>query len=345
MSPRPNVFVRPHGWVGADARGEPARLLAWAQRAEELGFDGVLLGDRMLASAAGPKGTVYGASMIEVTTMLSAIAASTERIRLGTLILVFPYRHPVQIAKVTASLDVISDGRLILGAGIGWNRREFDVLGIDPADRGERFEESLTIVRELWTGDPVDFEGKWWTLDGVQVAPRPVQAGGPPVWLASFSPDSTLDWGDELPERAQKVLDRVGRLADGWVPLIYSASSKRRLGADVLASAWQQVQEAAVRSGRARDDIDFVYSDWCYILDGDAGTPEQCQQALSRFFTGTWDDALRTYTIGTPDDVITRVTQHTVRIGRVDSYVFTPLDDTEEQLAALAEHLLPALRH
>lgn len=340
----PMVCVRPHGWVGTEAEGEPARLLTWIQRAEELGFDGVFLGDRMLARAGGEGGDVYAASMLEVTTMLAAIAATTERIRLGSLIYVFPYRHPVQTAKIIASLDLISDGRLILGAGIGWNRKEFEVLGIDPSGRGERFEEALRIVRRLWGGESVTYKGESWTLDDVQVAPLPVQKLGPPLWLASFSPSSALDWKGDVSETARRVLDRVGRVADGWVPLVYSASSKRRLDSDVLATAWQNVLESAEHAGRGREEIDFVYSDWCYITDDDAASVKRCQKALSKFFTGSWEEAKRTYTIGSPTAVIDQIRAHTVGIDHVDAYVFTPLDDTEEQLEALAADILPALR-
>jgi probable F420-dependent oxidoreductase len=337
------MYVRPHGWVATDARGEPARMIAWAQQAEQFGFDGIFLGDRMLASAPGSRGTVYGASMIEVTTMLAAIAASTERIELGPLIYVFPYRHPVQIAKTAASLDVIADGRLILGAGIGWNRKEFDVLGIPTAGRGDAFEESVKIVRALWSGTSVTHHGAHWSFDDVHVTPRPIREGGPPIWVASFSPDSALDWKGDVPGRAQHVLSRIGRIADGWAPLIYSASSKRRLDAPVLGAAWNHVLEAARGAGRSRADIDFVYSDWGYILDEPYGSLRACERALASFFEGDWADAKRTYTIGTTEEVLEQIAAQTAQIDRVDAYVFTPLEDSEAQLQALAERLRPAL--
>jgi probable F420-dependent oxidoreductase len=338
------VYVRPHGWVGKDARGAPARAIAWAQEAEQLGFHGIFLGDRMLAEAEGAAGgSVYAASMLEVTTLLAAIAASTERIEIGTLIYVFPYRHPVQIAKTTATLDAIADGRLILGVGIGWNRKEFDVLGIQTRGRGDVFEEALGLVRALWSGDPVSHDGATWQFQDVQVTPRPVRAGGPPVWIASFSPDDALNWADGLPETLRNALTRVGRIGDGWVPLIYSASSKRRVAADVLGSAWEFILKAAAEVGRSREQIEFVYADWCYVLDEPYGSRHACEAALSAFFEGDWADATATYTIGTSGQVLEQIAAHTKHVDHVDAYVLTPLEDSSRQLRALAEKIRPHL--
>lgn len=323
----PLVCVRPPGWIDGAADDAFAAIRDWTALAERLGFDGVFVGDRLLARADASGGVVYDASMLEATTLLAALAAETERVLLGPLVLVFPYRHAVQIAKLLATLDVISGGRMVLGAGIGWNGPEFEVLGIDPAGRGRRFEDDLATVRRLWAGEPVG--------DGVRVAPTPVQEGGPPVWIASFSPGSALDWTDELPPRARTVLDRVGRLADGWVPLVYSASAKRRLEPAMLARGWELVLESAARAGRRRADVDFVYSDWCYVLDG-PGSEARCRDALARFFSGTWEEARRTYTIGTVDSVVEQIATATAGIDRVDAYVLTPLGGEIEQLDALA---------
>lgn len=332
----PLVCTRPPGWV-TPSSGPVADLVAWVQRAEELGFDGAFVGDRMLAEATTAGGAVvYGASMLDVTVALATIAARTERILLGPLVLVFPYRHPVQLAKTYASLDAVSGGRLVLGAGIGWNSKEFDVLGLPMAGRGERFEEALELVRRLWSGESVTHHGRTWQLDDVQVVPPPARPGGPPMWLASFSPGQALDWETELPPASLRQLDRVGRLADGWVPLVYSASAKRRLAADTLALAWQVVLDRAAAAGRARSDIDFVFSDWCYVLDG-PGSEERCRKALARFFGGTWEDAQRTYTIGTVEQVLEKVWTHTAGIDRVDAFILTPLSDETEQMDLLAQ--------
>lgn len=332
----PLVCIRPPGWV-TPTSGPIADLVAWAVRAEELGFDGAFVGDRMLSEATTPGGAVvYGASMLDVTVALATMAARTERLLLGPLVLVFPYRHPVQLAKQFASLDAASGGRIVLGAGIGWNAREFEVLGLEMAGRGERFGEQIELVRQLWTGEPVTHRGRTWQLDGVQIVPPPARPGGPPMWLASFSPGQALDWTpDRLPPLSLRQLDRVGRLADGWVPLVYSASAKRRLAPQTLAAAWELVLDSAQRAGRTREDIDFVHSDWGYVLDG-RGSEERCREALARFFDGSWEDARRTYAIGTADEVVDALRAQTAGIDRVDGYVFTPFSDDAEQMEQLA---------
>lgn len=329
-----SVGVRPPGWIGKDA-GPFEQLAGWVQRAEQLGFDTLFVGDRLLAQASNAEQVVYGASMLDATVVLAALAARTERIQLGPLVMVFPYRHPIQLAKSLASLDVISGGRLILGAGIGWNEREFAALGVPTAGRGDEFERQLQAVRALWRGERYSYKSARWHFDDVEISPLPVRPGGPPVWLASFSPGHALDWSATVYGPEARVLDRAGRLADGWVPLIYSASSKRRLDADVLGDAWRRVVDSAVAQGRERESIDFVFSDWCFVLDGPDGK-RRCRQALERFFPGDWGDALRTYSIGSVEEIVGKIRAHTAAVDRVDSYILTPLGGDPDQL----EHLV-----
>lgn len=334
--------MRPPGWVELDAATAFAGLVAWAELAEVLGFDGVFVGDRMLPEATNRQGVVYGATMVDAGVALAAIAARTSRIRLGPLVLVLPFRHPIQLAKLTASLDVASNGRLILGAGTGWNPPEFQALGIPRSERAARFEESVRILRELWSGH-VSSADRFWSFEGASLAPLPVQAGGPPIWMASFSPGSPLDWETDVPPSLFGVLDRIGRLADGWVPLIYSASHRRRIDPSVLGSAWGHVLAAAESAGRTRSDVTFVLSDWVYVLDGPTAV-RRCQEALAPFFGGDWEDALRTYNIGSPDEVTDRLFETARGVDRVDSYVLTPLSGEVQQLQMLAEAVAPALR-
>jgi probable F420-dependent oxidoreductase len=334
----PIVCVRPPGWIAADSPNAFAAMRDWAIRAEQLGFDGLFVGDRMLPAAVGSEhssGAVYGASMLEATTTLAGLAAVTDRILLGPLVMVVPYRHPIQLAKTVATLDVISSGRLVLGVGLGWNETEFTALELNRSQRARDFEESLAICRSLWAGDTVSHDGAW-TFANVGLSPLPVQPGGPPLWLASFSPGSALDWVDDVPSLARRTLTRIGRLADGWVPLVYSASARRRIDPVVLGRAFEHVLDAADAAGRGRSDIDFIYSDWCYVIDTPADET-RCREALAGFFNGTWGEALATYTIGTAKQVAEQISEQAAHIDRIDGYVLTPLGGDPAQLDALAD--------
>ena len=147
---KPFYGVRPAGWLGESAGNAAVEILAWAQTAERFGFDVVYVGDRLLAAARDERGgAVYDAAMLDPFVLLSAIAARTERIRLATLVAVVPFRHPASLAKLSASLDIVSGGRFVLGAGSGWSTPELKMFGVDRRRRGAQMEEAIRIVRRL----------------------------------------------------------------------------------------------------------------------------------------------------------------------------------------------------
>jgi probable F420-dependent oxidoreductase len=341
MATQPRINIRPSFAFGVE---DVAAMIEYAELIEQMGFDGVFVGDRMLSQAQAGGKVVYASTMIEVTTIMAAFAARTSRIAVGVLVYIVPYRRPLQIAKTFASLDALAKGRIIMGAGVGWNPKEFEALGLDMGDRGRQFEEAIPLIRRLWSGERVTFDGKWSKLVDVQIAPASPRPGGPPIWMASFAPSHSLDFsaGFEVPIR--RALDRVGRLADGWAPLTYSASAKRRISAEQLGDAWQIVQEGAARAGRDPNSIDIIHSDWIYVLDG-PNAEERGFKAVSTFFTGDWEQAKNTYVIGTPDQVVEQLLAQTSRIGRsVDAYLITPISDERSQLDLIRERVAPALR-
>jgi probable F420-dependent oxidoreductase len=122
-------------------------------------------------------------------------------VRLGTSVLVLPYRNPVNLAAEAAALDVLSDGRFVLGVGAGWMAEEFRALGIDPAERGPRTDEHIEVLRTLWTQDPASFDGRFTRFDGIVLATRPRTEGGPHIWVGG---------------NTDVALRRALRLGDGW---------------------------------------------------------------------------------------------------------------------------------
>ena len=169
--------------------------------AERLGYDSVWTTDHIALpkDEAREYGLIY-----EAITTLSYLAGSTSRVRLGISALVLPQRNPVEVAKQLATLDVLSGGRVTLATGIGWSRGEYENLGHSFADRGRRMDEALQVLRTLWRGNKVvTFKGKYYSIQQAAFEPQPVQAGGPPIWVAGDSP---------------AALKRAIYYADGWHP-------------------------------------------------------------------------------------------------------------------------------
>jgi len=159
-------------------------LIAMTQAAEAVGFDSVWLGDHLLYDL--PDGTVRGPW--EVFTSLAALAAVTSHVQLGTLVASLGFHEPAMLAKMAATVDAISQGRLILGVGSGWNRREYDAFGIPFDHRVDRFQESFGLVRRLLAGETVTHTGTYYRLDRCRIDPPAVRPGGPLLMLGSNSP-------------------------------------------------------------------------------------------------------------------------------------------------------------
>ena len=196
--------------AGPAARRE--LVLRVAQTAEDAGYDSVWVNDHVVfprewtsrypySPTGRPPGrvTIEG-SLLEPLTELAFVAAATSRVELGTAVFVLPMRQPVLMAKVLATIDHLAGGRLILGAGIGWAKEEFEVLGMPWDRRGARFEEMIRLLRAFWTQEWVDFTGEFYTVDGWTSRPQPPRHV--PILVGGHGP-------------AQ--MRRIGQLADGWL--------------------------------------------------------------------------------------------------------------------------------
>jgi len=162
----------------------PAAIRDAAIQAEELGFADVWVSEHIIL----PKGAPYPPSPIfyEPVLTLTWAAAFTKKIRLGTTVLVLPMRHPIPLAKELATLQLLSEGRLILGAGVGWMEAEFNALGVPFKERGRRMDEGLAMMRAVWTQDPVTFEAKYIDAEIVDMRMRP-QPPHIPIWIGGQS--------------------------------------------------------------------------------------------------------------------------------------------------------------
>lgn len=186
-----------------------------ATRAEDLGFDSVWFIDHIVIPRQvqsfypyAPDGTSPfhpDRPVYEPLSVLNFLAGCTRRVRLGTYVLIIPYRPPVLTAKILATLDVLSEGRVIVGAGVGWMEEEFQALGLDTyAKRGAVTNEYLRLFKTLWTDEESDFRGKYAQVSGIGFQPKPVQKPHPPIWVGGHT---------------EPALRRAAALGDGWIPL------------------------------------------------------------------------------------------------------------------------------
>ena len=190
----------------------PEALVRVAQRAEELGYDSVWVTERLLwpiepqtpypASPDGSLPDVYK-TILDPLEALTFVAGQTSRIGLGTSVLDMPYYNPVMLARRLTTLDVLSGGRLRLGLGLGWSQDEFDAVGASMKGRGKRADEFISVLKAIWTTDPVEFQGEFYQVPKSVILPKPVQKPHPPIYLAAYSAGA---------------LKRAATMANGWNP-------------------------------------------------------------------------------------------------------------------------------
>jgi probable F420-dependent oxidoreductase len=169
--------------LAADETGGFADLRALAMEAEASGLDSVWGADHLIFRDENETAGIH-----ECWTVLTAVAAVTSRVEIGPLVLALPFRNPALTAKMAAELDEVSGGRLILGVGCGWHEPEFDAFGYPFDHRVGRFEEGVKIIGPLLRGESVTFEGRWHRVENVELLPRPVRDGGPPILIAGKQP-------------------------------------------------------------------------------------------------------------------------------------------------------------
>lgn len=154
--------------------------------AEALGYDSVWVNEHHFHS--------YGGLFPSLPTILAALSQRTTRVRLGTSVLVLPLHHPLAVAEEMAMVDLLSNGRLDLGIGRGFVEHDYQVFGTEYGDAQDRLKEGIEIVRRAWAGDAFSFEGKYWSVDNVEVWPCPEQQPHPPIWLAVASNPESMEY-------------------------------------------------------------------------------------------------------------------------------------------------------
>jgi probable F420-dependent oxidoreductase len=213
----------------------PAVVREVCQEAERLGYAGLWSFQRTLYPADGSIPVVYR-SVHDPLAVSAYVAAVTERIRIGLAVVNLPFYSPLVLAKALTSIDVLSDGRLDVGLGLGWSADEFRAAGAALEQRGARAAEFVQALRTVWGEDPVEHSGTYYEVPRSIVQPKPVQQPGPPVLLGGT---------------AEVALRRAGRIADGWI-------SSSRFELDKMPWAIETLRAARAEVGRTMDDFRVV---------------------------------------------------------------------------------------
>ena len=225
----------------------PQDLVSFAQTAEALGFYCLTVADHVIVprniSVPYPytvdgkyPGTGYH---LETLMTIGYLCGATRRIRFVTSVMILPYRNPVVTAKMLASLDVLSGGRLIVGAGVGWMKEEFEAIRTEPfSERGKVTDEYIAAFRELWTSDHPSFSGKYCSFSNIVFLPKPIQKPAIPIWIGGHS---------------KQAIRRAARLGDGWHPI--GGVPTIPLEPEDVAADRALLREQAERAGRDPEKI------------------------------------------------------------------------------------------
>ena len=295
----------------------PRALVEEAIKAEALGYFSIWVWDHILLGSK----SVF--PVHDSLTTLTAVAATTKHVRLGTGILVLTIRNPVVLSKQVATLDNLSGGRVTLGVAAGWYEREFQACGYPFDTRGRTLRMNLEVMTRLWTEDRVNGTYGQYTLKNITMEPKPVQKPHPPLWMGGY---------------VDTVLRRVGKLADGWISYFYTPESFGR--------SWRKVLDSAKAAGKRGDTFGN-----CDMIPARIGAnATETRRVATDYITKYCD--LPSWSEATPDSAITgtskdcaEMIEHFSEAG-VQELVLIPavakLSEIEEQVERFGKELLPS---
>jgi probable F420-dependent oxidoreductase len=281
---------------------------------DRCGYDSMWVGDHVAFTIA----------IFDPLMQLAQAAVLSRRLVFGTDVYLLPLRHPTPVAKQVSTLDHLTEGRFIFGVGVGGEfPKEYEACGVPLNERGARLSESLTIMRKLWSGEPVSHAGKFFTFEGVKMQPPPRQPGGPPIWCGG---------------RADPALRRIGRMTDGWMSYVVTPDMYRQ-GLEKIATAASEAGRTFNR-GFGTAHLLFTRIDDTYEKALDAATV-----SLSQRYAMDFRKAAQRYgALGTPQDVVETIfkfQQAGVRHLILD--FVGPYEERDQQIERFAAEAMPLL--
>lgn len=290
----------PNNWGVED----PKQVLALGPLAETMGYDSVWVMDHLF-NTGYIRERLEDRPYYHPMATLSYLAATTQRVSLGTSVLVLPYHNPVELAKYTATLDQMSSGRVILGVGVGAMTEEFQALGIPMRQRGSLTNEAIAVMKELWTNHSPSYQSSRWDFSDLRFSPKPSQTPHIPLWIAGSS---------------RGALRRTATMGDGWHPTGVSPED--------FALGRKEIAEIAAAAGR---DVSAITMSARIEVEVEGGPPSERTASRAR--------------IPGDDHGSMRASIEAYRVAGVDHIVLAPNSgDTvrlREIMANIAEHVLP----
>ena len=298
-----------------DFGGHPytlAHLAGYARRASALGFDTLTANDHL----------VFASPWLDGPTALASVIEASGSMTLATTVSLPVVRGPVQLAKAMAAIDLLAGGRTFVAVGPGSSPRDYDIAGIDFAERWKRLDESVHVMRALWRADETPFVGRFFSTEGIELLPRPAQIGGPPIWIGS--------WGSAA------GLRRTARLADGWLASAYNITPAE------FAIAWGELQDLLAAEGKDRATFpNALATMWFHITDDAAEADRIFRQRLAPTINRP-EDVLRERLPVGPAPVFAEKLR-AFRDAGVQQVLIWPVTDEERQLERFCEQVIPLL--
>jgi probable F420-dependent oxidoreductase len=315
-------------YISAGDGPERARgIKAFAREVEELGFDSLWITDHVVTARR-----FYSVSWLDSLMTLAHVAAITDHVRLGTSILIMPLRNPVLLAKELATLQFLSEERMILGAGVGWNDAEYDAVGVKKSERGKRTDEMLDIMIPLLEGKTVSYHGRYYSVDDVVIEPKASQR--PEIWVGGGSQLADPKSPD-LPRFVEAVKARTIR-TDGWIP-------RPTCPPDDIARDWAELQAYYREHGRDPRECFVAHENFVHVVltnDPAKALEEQHRAFLEVMSSERGEHYLESvYLFGTPEEIVASL-QARVDAG-VEYFMLHTMTPDPGQLRDWVDEIIP----
>ena len=286
------------------------RLCAYVQTARELGFKAVSSNDHL----------IHSRPWLDAPSALAAILSHSGNMAVGTSIALLVVRGPMQLAKTMAAIDILSNGRLIVGVGPGSSARDYEIVGLDYEERWKRFDEAIRVLRALWSDDGVSFTGRFYSTAGIDLEPKPLQRPTPPIWIGSWGSDAGLR--------------RVARLGDGWLASAYNTLP------DQFAAALAKLKDQL--KIRGKDPASFpnaLVTMFMYVTESKSAAERVLSQTLVTFLHRPVEQLRERLLVGTPEACAEKLAAY--RAAGVQRVFVWPVEDEVDQLSVFQKKVAP----